>query len=415
MRHNSYWICSLALLLVCGPTAALAAERYVVRNLDDLTSGSNFSRGLDINSLGQIAGYSGAAAGDRAILWTPTAPNSTYGSIIDLGDLPDGEDYSAADGVNSIGQVVGDSKSAAGRRAFLWTPTMPNSTTGLMVELDNLPAGFDQSGAFGINLPGQVAGYVASPAGRHAALWTPTVPNGTTGSWVDLGDLPGGLGQSEATGINSNGQVVGVGDAATGERAFLWTPTLPNGTTGSMVDLGDLPGGSDSSLGRGINGQGQVVGWSSAMTGDRAFLWTPAVPNGTIGSMVDLEDLPGGSDFSQAVDINSQGQVVGRSNVATGDHAFLWTPATPNGAIGLMVDLNSLLDASSGAGWTLETAQSINDLGQIAGYGTFDPDGPGGAAAVERGFLLTPVPEPSANVFILFGAFLLVRTRRTCA
>lgn len=130
--------------------------------------------------------------------------------------------------------------------------------------------------------------------------------------------------------------------------------------------------------------------------------------------MVGLADLPGGSDFSQAVDINSQGQVVGRSNVATGYHAFLWTPATPNGAIGSMVDLNSLVEPSSGAGWTLETAQSINDLGQIAGYGTFDPDGRGGAAAVERGFLLTPVPEPSTNVIILFGAFLLARIRRTC-
>jgi probable HAF family extracellular repeat protein len=355
---------------------------------------------LDINSFGQIAGYSGATTGDRAILWTATEPNGTSGSIVDLGDLPDGDDYSAADGVNSLGQVVGDSKSSAGRRAFLWTPTVPNGTAGTMIEPGNLPAGFDQSGAFGINLSGQVAGYVASTAGRHAALWTPTAPNGTTGSWIDLGDLPDGLGQSQSIGINSHGQVVGVGDAITGERAFLWTPTVSNGTTGSMLDLGDLPGGNDSSIGRGINGQGQVVGMSSAATGDRAFLWTPTVPNSTTGTMVDLGDLPGGIDLSEAIDINPQGQVVGRSAVATGERAFLWTPITPNGTIGLMVDLNTLVDPSSGAGWTLQSAQSINELGQIAGYGMFDPDGPGGAAAVERGFLLTPIPEPSTFALV---------------
>jgi probable HAF family extracellular repeat protein len=291
---------------------------------------------------------------------------------------------------------------------------MPNGTSGSMGDLGNLPDGYDHSGAFHINAYGQVAGYIGSTSGRHASLWTPTVPNGTTGSTVDLGDLPNGLDQSQATGVNSDGQVVGVGSAATGERAFLWTPSVVNGTTGSMVDLGDLPGGSDFSLGRGINSYGQVVGWSSATTGDRAFLWTPTVPNGTTGMMVDIGELPGGSDSSRAVDINSKGQVVGQSSAATGDHAFLWTPATANGAIGSMVDLNTLVEPWSGAGWTLQSAQSINDFGQMAGYGMFDPDGPGGVSAVERGFLLTPVPEPSTIVLIAFGAIVLAGIPRSC-
>jgi probable HAF family extracellular repeat protein len=334
--------------------------------------------------------------------------------MVDLGDLPGGSSYSAADDINRHGQVVGDSDATTGRRAFLWTPTMPNDTNGSMVDLGDLPDGYDHSGAFHVNAQGQVAGYIASASGRHASLWTPTVPNGTTGSTVDLGDLPGGLDQSEATGINSNGQIVGVGDATTGERAFLWTPAIPNGTTGSMVDIGDLPGGSDFSLGRGINSYGQVVGWSSATTGDRAFLWTPLAPNGTTGMMVDLDELPGGSNLSRAVDINSLGQVVGQSSAAPGEHAFLWTPATSNGAIGSMADLNTLIEPLSGAGWTLQSAQSINDLGQIAGYGLFDPDGPGGAAAVERGFLLTPIPEPPAIVLFALGAILVAGMTRTC-
>ncbi len=43
-----------------------------------------------------------------------------------------------------------------------------------------------------------------------------------------------------------------------------------------MTDLGDLPGGDDFSYANGINDHGQVVGFSSAATGDRGFLWQGA-------------------------------------------------------------------------------------------------------------------------------------------
>jgi hypothetical protein len=54
--------------------------------------------------------------------------------------------------------------------------------------------------------------------------------------------------------------------------------------------------------------------------------------------------------------------------------AFLWRDR-------VMVDLNDLIDAQSG--WVLETAEAINDRGQIAGRGAFH----GGT----RGFLLAPI------------------------
>ncbi len=50
-----------------------------------------------------------------------------------------------------------------------------------------------------------------------------------------------------------------------------------------------------------------------------------------------------------------------------------------------MVDLNTLISPSSG--WTLTAAGGMNDLGEIAGYGTI--------GGVTHAFLLTPVPEPS--------------------
>jgi probable HAF family extracellular repeat protein len=221
--------------------------------------------------------------------------------------------------------------------------------------------------------------------------------NGTAGSMMNLGDLPGGDAASGATDINAIGQIVGNSDVSTGTHAFLWSPVNENGTTGSMVDLGDFPGGIDEGIAMAINSAGQVVGQSQAATGPRAFLWSPSTPNGTAGSMVDLGDLTGGADRSIAWDINSAGQIVGQSATASGSRAMLWTPDTPNGFTGSMIDLNSVLDAITGMGWTLREAYGINDRGQIIGGGLFDADGPGDMPAVTRGYLLTPIPEPSAQ------------------
>jgi probable HAF family extracellular repeat protein len=324
-----------------------------------------------------------------------------------------------AQGINSYGQVVGENASAA----FLWTPTSPNGTTGSMVNLGTLP-GWSSSIAYATNTPGQVVGEsfrigpnpippLNNVIEHRAFLWTPAAPNSTTGSMVDLGDLPGGADYSRAYGINSMGQVVGESDddAPGAFVAFLWTPGKPNGTSGSMISLGDLSPSIDFSRARGINSMGQVVGAAAVGTAPvalHAFLWTPTAPNGTTGTMVDLGELPGGTNESLASAINSQGQVVGTSNAATGHHAFLWTPTTPNAATGVMFDLNDLLDPTSGAGWTLTFARGINDFGQIAGEGIFDPDGPGGDPPFDRrAFLLTPiVPEPSTTILIAMVLFM---------
>jgi probable HAF family extracellular repeat protein len=257
--------------------------------------------------------------------------------------------------------------------------------------LDDLSGGENRSIGSAINSTGQVAGYSGATGGDRAFLWSPTTPNSTSGSMTNLG--PPSAVFSVGNAINSQGQVVG-NVAVTGQRAYLWTPSTPNGTSGSMVDIGDLVGGSGATSATGINSQGQVAGRSSAPSGgSHAFIWTPNSPNGTTGTMADLSDLPGGADDGSATGINARGQVVGNSNAATGNHAFLWTPTVPNGATGSMIDLNTVLESTSGSGWTLVSANSINDNGQIVGEGSYDPDGPGGVAAVTHAFLLTPVPS----------------------
>ena len=160
----------------------------------------------------------------------------------------------------------------------------------------------------------------------------------------------------------------------------------------AITDLGDLPGGSDLSEAFDINDAGQVVGYGNVPTGSRAFLWTSS------GGMTNLGDLPGGNDYSIAWSVNASTQVVGSSQTGAlaSDHAFIWDSSAG------MVDLN---DYVSGSGWTLTEARAIDDLGHIVGYGT-NPDGK------IRAFLLTPEPSSVALMGIGLAALVMRRRRR---
>jgi probable HAF family extracellular repeat protein len=106
-----------------------------------------------------------------------------------------------------------------------------------------------------------------------------------------------------------------------------------------------------------LNERGEVVGFSnvSAAAGGsfavQAFLWTRH------GGIRRLGVLPGDA-ASQALGINSSGQVVGTSCDAKGNcRAFIWRD-------GVMRNLNSLVRGYHG---TLVAANDINDSGVITG------------------------------------------------
>jgi len=134
-----------------------------------------------------------------------------------------------------------------------------------------------------------------------------------------------------------------------------------------MTDLGTL--GGVSSFVSGINDSGQVVGRSETATGSMHAFVTG--PNGE--GMIDLGTL--GGSFSDAAGINEAGQVVGSSETATGsEHAFVTGPDGTG-----MMDLNALVHLPEGV--ILATATGINNVGQVV------------AIAI--------VPEPSSYALML--------------
>ena len=164
---------------------------------------------------------------------------------------------------------------------------------------------------------------------------------------TDLGTLPGAV-ESHALGINGSGQVVGYSYFSAGfGHAFIWD------SSNGMQDLGTL--GGDHTIAYVINDAGQVVGHSRLPddNSSHAFLWDSS--NG----MQDLGTLGGPS--SEAHGINASGQVVGSSN-----HAFLWESNTG------MHDLGTL-------GYNDSEAFGINDSGHVVGWSTTPMGYPGHA------------------------------------
>jgi probable HAF family extracellular repeat protein len=351
-------------------------------------------------------------------------PSASY-SVTDLGTLPGGAaGGSEAFAINKTGQVVGWAWNGSQVDAFLWTPSTPNGTIGTMIDLGTLggnsTSGLPSSWALAINNASkvQVVGEAfTAGSGYHAFLWTQGGTDGVPSNlqMKDLGTLPGDT-NSTAYGINDAGNVVGATDNGMGaHHPFLWqngvmTNLDPNGGTataindagqvtgaateavlwqnGQMYDLGNL--GGNSSLGRAINSNGQVAGQSYRRNDDEfhAFSWTPSTPHGTTGKMTDLGTLKLGGTInnSDAYGINDAGDVVGWSGIdlAVSLHAFYWPGK------GSIQDLNSLIPANPPGFSFLQNATGINDGGQIAGWGYSSASTPQ-TGQIDRAFLLTPV------------------------
>ena len=119
-----------------------------------------------------------------------------------------------------------------------------------------------------------------------------------------------------------------------------------------LTDLGDLPGGSDSSQATAINNAGQIVGKSQTADGWRAFLWQN-------GQMINLGTLYPDDLESNAYDINNSGVIVGRSTGSDG-----WSRAFRSTG-GPMEEI--WVSNSPNSEYIMGSAEHIDDSGRIAG------------------------------------------------
>ncbi len=356
---SKYWLARgiAAAILLIGAFQA-NAQSYNYTNLGTL--GGNNSYAYGINNAGQIVGsaykqFSGELGdfqAERATLWSGS-------TTTDLGTL--GGPSSRAYAINNAGQIAGSAHDTAGDyQATRWY-------NGTISNLGTL--GGQLSEAWGINSSGQAVGYAGIPSGSYrAAVW-----NGTTAADLGGGDF------SVATAINDAGQIAGA-------MSLIYATTTATLWNGASTTFLDTLSGWTSSLAKGINNAGEVVGMVYSdpfVVSSLAVRWngTHATALGTLG----------GSN-SLANSINNAGLVVGFSyTVDEAQHATLW-----NGTA--VADLNSFLDASVvSAGWVLQTARAINDNGAIVGdaYNIF--------TGQTHAFLLAPVPEPETWAMLLAG------------
>ncbi len=300
---------------------------------------------------------------------------ANYYAFFDLGAAGDAGG-SAAYGINSSNEVVGRYFPASGSDAAIWSLSGGNYTRTAIPSLDGSG---DEGIGNAINDYGTVAGQSSAPSGTYnqAFLWTPAIANGTTGTMTDVAaKMPGITAASRLMAINGAGQAVGYGNGGSGAGACYW-----DGTSATTT-LIPLPAGASSAftLGAGINNAGLVAGTEYPSSGYQAIIWRPGDASTTnINGPINAALVPAGTCASVAVAVNNDNQVVGYYTKGTlTDYGYLYNNS------GNVVDLGNLGYAGGGS-LSGTSAMAINDQGCVVGSSLTS-----GSTGAQHAFLWTP-------------------------
>jgi hypothetical protein len=231
------------------------------------------------NNLGQISCRS-SAFDNRVAIWSP-GPN---GGIEILPSTPRG--YARVPGdLNDSGQVIARYYDENTRTyyPYVWMPKT-GTWTGL-VQGYTYPVN-----EIGINNYGQILYYAhPTPSTRELVLWTPTTANNDTGAYASIG-WPADAPEADAilisrVGFNDHGYVAFTvyGSSSNNDTSFAWIPDVPNGTTGTFINLGQLDNKTQVVCAA-INNHIQIVGYTRVQP-YVAWMWTPVAGGGGVDNL----------------------------------------------------------------------------------------------------------------------------------
>jgi hypothetical protein len=246
-------------------------------------------------------------------------------------------------GINNTNQVVGACFNCGGLTDSAWI------FDGITFNFFRNTAGYPSTSARGINNLGDIAGFYTNDTGtisfgyllRSGGRFQPVMDN----------VAPGGV---QALGLNDQRTVVGdFTDVNSDMHGFSWTDPYHY----KQLD----PPGSISTIARGTNNNGQIVGWYKTLApGKHAFLLQA---DGV--TYVNPVDFPSGIN-TVAAGININGLVVGKYDDVNGStHGFVWN--SPQTDISQFSSFDVPGSAASGGFANGTNGGGINDAGRIVG------------------------------------------------
>ncbi len=278
-----------------------------------------------------------------ALLAAAPARSVTY-AMTDIGIIGSSGDLAGGDvvGVNKSGQLAGWSQFFSASpgsnilgNSFLWTPSTPNGRTGSAQEIPP-PVAFQFCIAAGLNNAGHVA-----CEGSQPRIW-----NGGT-AFTTLPLLEAGF-NDNVSGINNLDGVIGTGFGSTCPQCAIW---WPSGAAAPVVLE------TRQSSGRALNSAGSFVG--NAYGDDNVY-------HATSWAFLVLAIIPrtlnnDASHFSDALAVNDAGTTVGIVSVSACANGICTFKPVVWASDGTQSDLPPL---NGGGG----SPFGINSAGDIVGY-----------------------------------------------